>query len=283
MALSVKQDFCFTSRIACSIYYEREGNTSVSYYQIPGNYNNNHIQPDIEATSSLSRSTDKELGTKLNIHKMSPIVAKSREKARLGRAAPVATDQSTSLTPKKSKIVVDGVSHDLIEIQATGDVILEVIFENTSACNRSIPAESIKELRSKKLEIPSAKVMYRVDLETLKKSSKYFANLLGSEVFGEGQAVKDTFSRLKLEDLRPSEVEAEKLPRVTMVNDEFGTRTLGREAVFLDLLRVLHGNEHTTRPVNLLYLVVLVGFFLNSKMGRLYSFHIYTSTYYNFR
>jgi len=191
---------------------------------------------------------------------MSLAANKSRDKARLSRAAPVATGLSISPAPKKSAFVINGVSHDIFEVQPTGDVVLEVTFENSPACNRSIPADVIKELRLKKLEIPSVKVFYRVDLGTLKKHSKYFANLLGSEVFGEGQAVKDAFARLKVEDLKPSEIEAEKLPRVTMVNDDFGTRTLGREAVFLDLLCVLHGGEHTTKPVSLLYLTVLVSF-----------------------
>jgi len=192
-------------------------------------------------------------------NKMSPAATKFREKKSLvGRRAPVSPDLPTNPFPTKSKLIIDGVAHDVVEIRATGDVILEVTFENTSACNRSIPADIIKELRLKKSEIQSGKVFYRVDLEPLKKHSKYFANLLGSEVFGEGQAVKDALSRLKLENLKPSEVEAEKLPRVIMVNDELGTRTLGRETVFLDLLCVLHGIEHTTKPVNLLYLTVLV-------------------------
>ena len=189
---------------------------------------------------------------------MPPAATKPREKPRLGRAAPVAPDLLTVPIPTKSTVVIDGVSYDLIEIRGTGDVLLEVSFENTSACNRSIPSDTIKELRLKKSEFPSSKVFYRVDLGTLKKHSKFFANLLGSEVFGEGQAVKDAFSRLKLENLKPSEVEAQKLPRVTMVDDEFGTRTLGREAVFLDLLRVLHGDNHMTKPISILYLTVLV-------------------------
>lgn len=189
---------------------------------------------------------------------MASPATKPRDKARSTRAPLVSVEHPSNAPPVKSTILVDGVSQVLIEVRGSGDVILEVAFENTAACNKSIPADKIKELRVRKCDIPSPKMYYRVDLETLKKNSKYFSKLLGSDVFGEGVAIKDIFSRLRLEDVKPSTTAAEKLPRVPMVNDELGTRTLGREMVFLDLLRVLHGEDHVTKPVTLLYLSVLV-------------------------
>ncbi|KAG9243295.1 hypothetical protein BJ878DRAFT_125725 [Calycina marina] len=191
---------------------------------------------------------------------MHTVPAKSRERLRTNKIVATATSakKSPKPAPLKSAIVLDNTRHDLFEIRKTGDVVLEVCFENTPACNKSIPAEYIKELRSAKSEIISPTAYYRVDLHPLRRNSKFFERLLGSEIFKEGLEIKDAFSRLELEGLKPANVEAEKLPRIAMVNDDLATKTLGREVVFLDLLRILHGEEHITRPLSLLYLTVLV-------------------------
>lgn len=155
-------------------------------------------------------------------------------------------------------IKLDDHPHKVIEIRATGDVILDVTFENTPSCTKSIPSEVLQKLRISKSKIPSPQVLFRVRLDTLKKHSKYFAHLLGSDVFGEGRLIKDTFSKLAELNMKPSEVEVDLLPRIKIVDDDDATRTMGRENVFRDMLRIIHGAEHLTKPITITYLAVLV-------------------------
>ena len=155
-------------------------------------------------------------------------------------------------------IRIDETVHNVVEIRATGDIILDVSFENTNACTKSIPSDFIQKLRLSKTPIPSARVLYRVRLETLKKHSKYFAHLLGSDVFGEGRSIKDHFAALAESKLKPAEIGPDQLPRIKIVDEDDATRTVGREVVFRDMLRIIHGAEHLTKFVTTLYLTVLV-------------------------
>jgi hypothetical protein len=155
-------------------------------------------------------------------------------------------------------IHIDETAHNVVEIRATGDVILDVSFENTNACTKSIPSEVIQKLRVSKAPIPSARVFYRVRLETLKKHSKYFAHLLGSDVFGEGRSIRAHFAGLAESNLKPTEIEPDQLPRIKIIDEDDATRTVGRETVFRDMLRIIHGAEHLTKPLSTLYLAVLV-------------------------
>jgi hypothetical protein len=164
----------------------------------------------------------------------------------------------TLVTETTAPLRIEDTVHKVIEIRATGDVILDVTFENTNACTRSIPSDLIQKLRASKTPISSARVFYRVRLDTLKKVSKYFTHLLGSTVFGEGRAIKDTFAKLAEINLKPSEVEAERLPRIKIVDEDDATRTMGREHILRDMLRIIHGAEHLTKPITMTYLSVLV-------------------------
>jgi hypothetical protein len=140
-------------------------------------------------------------------------------------------------------ICIEDTIHNVVEIQPRGDVILDVSFENT------------KILRTSNRP---AKVLYLTCLETMRKSSRYFSHLLGSDVFGEGLAIKATLAAIEKSNMKPSEVEPDQLPRVKIVDADFATKNMGRETVFGDMLRILHGSEHRTKPVNLLYLSTLV-------------------------
>lgn len=131
--------------------------------------------------------------------------------------------------------------YPLLDIRSTGDLILDVLFKNTSECTKSLPKNTLRELRSKKLPLPSPRIFYRVRLETLKKHSEYFRSLL-SPPFAEGLVVAETLSRLSKLDRNPAEVGAEELPRVKIVDEDTATKTLGRELIFRDLLQVLHGS-----------------------------------------
>lgn len=141
---------------------------------------------------------------------------------------------------QQPQLVVDGIAYPLIDIRATGDILLDVKFENTNACNKSIPPETIRQLRTAKAPVLSARIFYRVRLETLKKQSHYFAHLLGP-VFAEGRAVEEVHRSLVASGRNPTEVVAEELPRISIVDEDGATRTLGREVVFRDMLRVIHG------------------------------------------
>lgn len=77
-------------------------------------------------------------------------------------------------------------------------------------------------------------------METLKKQSRYFAHLFGPN-FAEGTAITEAFGRLAKLGQNPTEVAAEKLPRIKIVDEDGATKTLGREAVFRDMLRIIHG------------------------------------------
>jgi len=153
---------------------------------------------------------------------------------------------------------VDNVSHKVIEIRATGDVILDVTFANTFACTKSIPSDTIQKFRASKSPFPSPRVLYRVRLETLKKHSKYFAHLLGSDVFGEGRDVALKLASLAKSNVKATEADVQQLPRIKIVDEDDATRIMGREQVFRDMLRIIHGAEHLTKPISLNFLSVLV-------------------------
>ncbi|CCD51772.1 hypothetical protein BofuT4_P020780.1 [Botrytis cinerea T4] len=144
-------------------------------------------------------------------------------------------------------IQVDGAEHKIVDIGTGGDVVLEVLFENTKACTKSIPNETIQKLRMAKSSFPSARVFYRVRLDTLKKHSKYFERLLGSDTFGEGRAISARFAELSLSSKDPSELPAGELPRIQITDEDDATRTIGREIVFKDMLKIIHGIAHSSK------------------------------------
>lgn len=161
-------------------------------------------------------------------------------------------------SPEVSTLIrVDDKEYPVVEIRTTGDVLLDVFFENSNACNKSIPAEDIRKWRMTKLPVPSTRIFYRVRLETLKKNSKYFQHLLGP-TFAEGQAIMNAFAQLVKTDQNPTETEAHLLPRIKIVEEDIATRTIGRETIFRDMLRIIHNAEHLTKPFTLNCLTVLV-------------------------
>ncbi len=139
-----------------------------------------------------------------------------------------------------TKIHIEGEEFPLVEIRTNGDLLLDVHFDNQTECQRSIPKDAIREIQAKRLPKPSPRIIYRVRLETLQKHSEYFRILLMPK-FAEGIAVADTYARLAAAGDDPANVEVEKLPRVTIVDEAGATKTLGRELVFRDLLRIIHG------------------------------------------
>lgn len=145
-----------------------------------------------------------------------------------------------------AQIRVEEKDFPLINIRSSGDLILDVTFKNTSQATKSIPPSALRELRSKKLPLPSPRIFYRVGLERLKKNSGYFRTLL-TPPFAEGLAVAEALSRLVQSNQKPTEALPENLPRVKIEDDDSTTKTIGRESIFKDLLRILHGDGRASK------------------------------------
>lgn len=137
-------------------------------------------------------------------------------------------------------VKIEGEELPLVDIRSTGDILLDVWFKNTAQCTKSIPKDALRILRTKKLPLPSPRIIYRVRLETLKKHSEYFQMLLKPQ-FAEGIAVADAFAAFAVANEDPSELEAERLPIIKIVDEDVATKTFGRENVFRDMLRIVHG------------------------------------------
>lgn len=158
-----------------------------------------------------------------------------------------ASDESSNAV--EATLDIAGTPCKLVEIRTTGDCILDVSFENSRYATVSASKEEPRSSRPRKYARPTkSRVCFRVRLETLKRSSKYFEHLLGSDNFKEGNIIAAQFASLKLQDLRPSESDAGDLPRIEIVDDDEASQTMGREVVFEDLLRILHDMEALTRP-----------------------------------
>ncbi|CAD6439867.1 57ef8ea7-b8c8-4c50-9bd9-81113f3f826a [Sclerotinia trifoliorum] len=170
----------------------------------------------------------------------------------------MATSSDSAAAEVADCIHVDGTEHKAVDIGSGGNVILEVLFENTKACTKSIPNDMIQKLRTSKTPFPSARVFYRIRLDTLKKHSKYFGHLLGSDAFEEGRAISAKFAELSLSRKDASKLPAEELPRIQIKDEDYATRTIGRETVFHDMLRIIHGMDHSSKSITLLYIVILV-------------------------
>ena len=168
---------------------------------------------------------------------------------RTRKTIPRHTEKSSPF-PETSTAYIDGGLHSLVDIRATGDILLEVTFENRKSSSKLVSnhdASSRGGTIVKHMKSSNSKVLYRVRLDTLKKTSKYFEVLLGSDKFAEGSGIAATLTSLRLRDIIPSEAEPQDLPRISIIDDDDSTRIAGREAVFGDLLQILHGGDVTTR------------------------------------
>lgn len=153
---------------------------------------------------------------------------------------------------------------EVISIAPKGDILLDVTFE-TSKSTLKATRKAIPKPRPGQRDPPppqpvlkpQIRLAYRVQLATLKQHSRYFTNLLGDTRFSEASNVAAKLEELTLAGEQPGEVEAAKLPKVNITDDDEATRSAGREAVFGDMLRMLHGLDAIAKPVNMLYVVTL--------------------------
>lgn len=152
----------------------------------------------------------------------------------------------------------------VVPIAPNGDILLDVTFETSTATLRATRKAAPKPRPGQRDPPPPqppckprTRLAYRVHLSTLKQHSRYFTNLLGDTRFQEAAAVAARLEQLAAAGEQPGEADPAQLPRVTITDDDEATRCAGREAVFGDMLRMLHGLDTVTRPVHMLHVVTL--------------------------
>ncbi|EON96290.1 putative hydroxyproline-rich glyco protein [Phaeoacremonium minimum UCRPA7] len=160
----------------------------------------------------------------------------------------------------------EGPSKDSIKVidvaAPKGDAVLDVTFETSKETLRATrkatqPRPGQRTAPPRPLLQSTIRRAYRVDVAILKKQSKYFDNLLGDTRFEEARTVIDGLKALSLRNEKPGELDASELPWVKIIDDDEATRSAGREAVFADLLRILHGKETEVKPPTMLYVTNL--------------------------
>ncbi|KAK4453699.1 hypothetical protein QBC34DRAFT_191383 [Podospora aff. communis PSN243] len=134
---------------------------------------------------------------------------------------------------------------EVIEIAPDGDILLDVTFETSSetlkAARRAAkPRPGQKVAAPAPVLKPSLRVGYRVQLSVLKQKSKYFDSLLGDTRFAEAKSIATAFEKLSIRNIKPSEAPSSDLPAVKIHEDDEATKIAGQDAIFSDLLRILH-------------------------------------------
>ncbi len=145
---------------------------------------------------------------------------------------------------------------EIVVIEPRGDVILDVTFETSKETLKSgRKATAPRPARRPGSDIPrppvlktTVRVAYRVEVGVLRKHSKYFDNLLGDDRFQEAKRVAAAFQKMALRDEKPADLESGDLPWIQIVDDDYVSRSAGRELVFGELLRTLHGKETVRTP-----------------------------------
>ncbi|KXH49297.1 hypothetical protein CSAL01_04146 [Colletotrichum salicis] len=157
-----------------------------------------------------------------------------------------------------------GDSPPVVLISDDGDIVLNVTFETsreTIAVARRTWQTASKKIGAPRMPqpnlSPNIQVAYRVKLSILRKHSRYFDNLLGNKQFAEASNVEETLARLAADKLKLAEVDARDLPWITIVDDDEATRSVGREKVFEDLMRIMHGKPIQSTSVNMLHVTTL--------------------------
>lgn len=147
---------------------------------------------------------------------------------------------------------------DVTNIDPTGDVILDVTFDTS----RNTVRQAQKTARAARLPVPAnikhrTRFAYRVKISLMKKQSKYFESLLGNTQFHEARVVKEALSVLSAAQVKPADACPDDLPWIQIQDDDDATQTAGRDAVFSDLLRILHGQDIATKPITMTFVTTL--------------------------
>ncbi|KAI0885375.1 uncharacterized protein GGS22DRAFT_142957 [Annulohypoxylon maeteangense] len=148
---------------------------------------------------------------------------------------------------------------EVTKIVENGDLVLDVIFENSKDTIRSTRvAQSKLSLREPQLAPKrKARLAFRVSLKVLKSQSKYFERLLADSRFKEAKDISSAFASLKLRNIKPETAEVKELPWIEIRDDDQATQYAHREGAFSDLLRILHGKEVATKQITMSFVTTL--------------------------
>ncbi|KFY30802.1 hypothetical protein V493_01650, partial [Pseudogymnoascus sp. VKM F-4281 (FW-2241)] len=156
-------------------------------------------------------------------------------------------------------LLVDNEEVNLIDIRATGDILLDITFTNSHSTRTILALNSALPPRLSpfsKPGLPSDRTLFRVRLDTLTKTSAYFSRLLTDARFQEATKLTSSFAALALRGVVPAEAQPADLPRVAITDDDDATQVAGRSPILADLLRILHSGDATSK-LSIPYLAVL--------------------------
>ncbi|KAM0330501.1 hypothetical protein ACHAQA_003447 [Verticillium albo-atrum] len=168
-------------------------------------------------------------------------------------------DGDTSASSSKS-------TPSVVEISSRGLIVLDVSFETskeTIRTARKAHQAALRKSGAPRIQEPNLsplfKVAFRVEFSVLQRHSKYFENLLGNTQFAEARLVQESLASLTLEERASEDLDLASLPWITITDDDEATRSVGRDRVFEDMLRILHGRPVQTplASINMLYVTTL--------------------------
>jgi hypothetical protein len=163
---------------------------------------------------------------------------------------PSVKDASKPEPEPPQTIEIDGKSISLVDVGGTGDILLDVTFENRHSKRTILSLGTALQPRYSgfsKAKTSHGRVLYRVRLDTLKKASVYFERLLTDERFQEAKKIAESFASLRARGIEPSEAEPTELLRISITEDDDATHIAGREPILGDLLRILHSADVTSK------------------------------------
>ncbi|OBT67042.1 hypothetical protein VE03_04416 [Pseudogymnoascus sp. 23342-1-I1] len=156
-------------------------------------------------------------------------------------------------------LLIDDEQVNLIDIRATGDILLDITFTNIHSVRTILALNSALPPRLSpfsKPGQPADRTLFRVRLETLTKTSAYFSRLLTDARFQEATKITSAFADLKARGIVPTEAQPAELPRVAITDDDDATLVAGRGPILADLLRILHSGDATSK-LSIPYLAIL--------------------------
>ncbi|OBU01264.1 hypothetical protein VE01_00165 [Pseudogymnoascus verrucosus] len=156
-------------------------------------------------------------------------------------------------------LLVDKEEVNLIDIRATGDILLDITFTNSHSTRTILALNSALPPRLSpfsKPGLPSDRTLFRVRLDTLTKTSAYFSRLLTDARFQEATKIASSFAALKARGVVPTEAQPADLPRVAITDDDDATHVGGRAPILADLLHILHSGDATSK-LSIPYLAIL--------------------------
>lgn len=170
-------------------------------------------------------------------------------------------DSATEPSPQTAGAAAQLLLPEVVDIAKTGDLILDVTFENSKATITAARQASSKAAaaigRNQSSSTggsggppppPKSRVRlgFRVEANVLRRQSNYFDRLLSDMRFQEAKTITAALEALTLRNVKPADADVGDLPWIQVVDDDEATHYAHRDKVFADLLRILHGKETAT-------------------------------------